>query len=72
MARKGLLLTFDEVRRLGNNGNLMKLLLGLCILVRSLVSSVMPQEHVRMGLEMRMGGRGEWFLEQESPIVYRP
>jgi hypothetical protein len=72
VARRGSLPTFVEVRLLGNNGSLMKSLLGLYILVRLIVSSEMPQEHVRKGLGMRMGERGECFLGQESPFVYRP
>jgi hypothetical protein len=72
VARRDSLPTFVEVRQLGNNDSLMKLLWGLYILVRLIVHSGMSLEHVRKGLGKRMGERGECFLGQESPFVYRP
>jgi hypothetical protein len=71
VARRGLLQTFDEVQRLGNNGNLVKLLLGLYILVRLIVRSGKRQEQPRRGRGMRMDEQGV-SLRQESPFVYHP
>jgi hypothetical protein len=64
VAKRDLLLTFDEVRPLGNNDNLMKSRLEQCSVVIEIVvgRQGMYQIQERRGLEKRKGEPGVWYV----------
>lgn len=69
MAKKGSLLTSDEVRLLGNNGNLTKSRLGHCSVVNEIVAGQQGMYRIqeRKGLGMRKGEPGVWYVGQVDP-----